>query len=110
MWNDDLSRSNWPTHYQGKVFTANLHGRRINCDRLQRKGAGYTGKHEPDFMKITDPWFRGIEIDYGPNGEVYILDWSDIGGGVTRMTVFIGLQDVFIESSTESYRNLNLAT
>ena len=70
---------NWPTHYQGKVFTANLHGRRINCDRLQRKGTGYTGKHEPDFMKITDPWFRGIEIDYGPNGEVYILDWSDIG-------------------------------
>ena len=30
-------------------------------------------------MKITDPWFRGVEIDYGPNGEVYILDWSDIG-------------------------------
>jgi putative membrane-bound dehydrogenase-like protein len=70
---------NWPEKYRGKVYTANLHGRRINVDRLERKGAGYTAKHEPDFVKIPDPWFRGIELSTGPDGAVYILDWSDIG-------------------------------
>src|SRR5262249_31746747 len=26
-----------------------------------------------------DPWFRGIELSYGPDGSVFILDWSDTG-------------------------------
>ncbi len=70
---------NWPTQYRGKIFTVNLSGRRINSDRLERKGAGYVGRHEPDFMSIQDPWFRGIELSGGPDGTVFLLDWSDIG-------------------------------
>lgn len=27
----------------------------------------------------ADPWFRGIDLASGPDGGVYILDWSDIG-------------------------------
>jgi putative membrane-bound dehydrogenase-like protein len=70
---------NWPEKYRGRLFTVNLHGHRINSDRLERKGAGYVGLHEPDFMKAEDPWFRGIEMSYGPDGTVFLLDWSDIG-------------------------------
>ena len=70
---------NWPEKYRGDVFTANLHGCRINCDRLHRHGATYIGKHEDDFMHAKDIWFRGIELCYGPDGGVYIADWSDIG-------------------------------
>lgn len=70
---------NWPAKYRGQVFTWNLHGLRVNCDRLERAGATYVGKHEPDFLKSTDPWFRGLELAYGPDGGVYIADWSDIG-------------------------------
>ncbi|MFP6888103.1 MAG: PVC-type heme-binding CxxCH protein, partial [Opitutales bacterium] len=70
---------NWPAKYRGKIFTANFHGRRLNCDRLERSGAGYVGKHEPDFLKIKDLWFRGIELDYAFDGSVYLLDWSDVG-------------------------------
>ena len=69
----------WPDQYKGKVFTANFHGRRINCDRIERTGAGYVGKHEPDFMKTKDLWFRGIELDYDMDGTVFLLDWSDVG-------------------------------
>ena len=38
---------NWPEEYRGRVFTLNLHGRRINSDDLERKGAGYTATHGP---------------------------------------------------------------
>jgi len=70
---------NWPEQYRGKLFTLNLHGRRINCERLERQGSGYVGKHEPDLIKFGDPWFRGVELTCGPDGGVYVLDWSDDG-------------------------------
>ena len=69
----------FPETYRGRVFTANLHGRRINVDRLEPSGSGYVGKHEPDFISTSDPWFRAVEVSTGPDGSLYILDWSDIG-------------------------------
>jgi putative membrane-bound dehydrogenase-like protein len=69
----------WPAEYHGKLFTLNYHGRRINVERLERQGAGYVGKHERDMVVFPDPWFRGIELSAGPDGSVYVLDWSDIG-------------------------------
>lgn len=70
---------NWPAEYRNQMFTLNFHGKRINRDVLARSGAGYVGRHAPDFMSIDDPWFRGIELLYGPDGGVYVADWSDIG-------------------------------
>jgi len=70
---------NWPGQYRGRLFTLNMHGRRINQDRLERHGATYTGLHEVDMLMSSDPWFRGIELLYGPDGGVYIADWTDIG-------------------------------
>ena len=69
---------NWPSRYRDKVFTVNLLGRRVNCDRLERKGSSYVGKHETDFLRVKDSWFRGIELDYHFDGTVYLLDWSDV--------------------------------
>lgn len=70
---------NWPDEYRGRLFTLNLHGRRANQELLERKGSGYIGRHGPDFMIAADPWFRGMEMSYGPDGGVYVLDWSDAG-------------------------------
>jgi putative membrane-bound dehydrogenase-like protein len=70
---------NWPATYRGALLTLNLHGRRINMDRLERSGSGYVGRHEPDPVFSGDPWFRGIDLTYGPDGGVYVLDWSDTG-------------------------------
>jgi putative membrane-bound dehydrogenase-like protein len=69
----------WPAEYRNKLFTLNMHGRRANVERLERKGSGYVGKHEPDVFLSDDPWFRGIEISTGPDGSGFILDWSDTG-------------------------------
>ena len=70
---------NWPAEYRGKLFTINLHGHRLNCERLERNGAGYTAKHEPDVMFFGDPWFRGVDLTTGPDGSVFVLDWCDDG-------------------------------
>jgi putative membrane-bound dehydrogenase-like protein len=69
----------WPKEYHGAVLTCNLHGNRINMDTLHREGCGYVGKHAPDFMKAKDKWFRGIDLLTGPDGNVFVADWSDSG-------------------------------
>jgi putative membrane-bound dehydrogenase-like protein len=69
----------WPAEYEGKLFTCNLHGNRINMDILEREGCGYVAKHGADFMKCKDKWFRGIDLSTGPDGSVFVIDWSDAG-------------------------------
>ncbi len=71
--------TNWPAEYRGRVFTLNLHGRRINEERIERDGSGYVARHEPDLLSVGDPWFRGLDLITGPDGGVYISDWSDAG-------------------------------
>jgi putative membrane-bound dehydrogenase-like protein len=70
---------NWPAEDRGKVFAINFHGRRLNRDRLERHRSGFTARHEPDRVFWEDPWFRGIDLLSGPDGGVYVLDWSDTG-------------------------------
>lgn len=70
---------NWPLEYRNLAYTLNLHGLRINSDKLVRQGAGYTAKHGPDLCSIKDQWFRGMDLITGPDGGVYIADWSDTG-------------------------------
>lgn len=70
---------NFPKEYFGKIFMCNTHGRRINVNRLDREGSGYVGRSEPDFMIVKNPWFRGIDIKMGPEGAMYVSDWSDNG-------------------------------
>ena len=70
---------NFPAEYRGKIFMCNTHGRRINVNRLDREGSGYVGRREPDFMLVKTPWFRGVDIKMGPEGAIYVSDWSDNG-------------------------------
>lgn len=69
----------WPKEYNGAVLACNLHGNRINMDRLEREGCGYVAKHAPDFMKTKDKWFRGIDLLTCPDGNIVVSDWSDTG-------------------------------
>src|SRR6185295_4488376 len=69
----------WPAAYRNQIMTINIHGHRVNSDVLERRGSGYVGKHGPDFLRSTDPWFRGLNLKYGPDGGVFVSDWSDVG-------------------------------
>ncbi|MBL9146861.1 MAG: c-type cytochrome [Verrucomicrobiaceae bacterium] len=69
----------WPDYWRGKLLTLNMHGRRTNVERLEPHGSSYVGKHEPDVFNASAPFFRGIDIRQGPDGNVFIIDWSDTG-------------------------------
>ena len=69
----------WPESYNQTLMTLNFHGRRINQDHIERAGNSYIATHGKDDFFTSDPWFRGVELRYGPDGNVFVLDWSDIG-------------------------------
>ena len=69
----------WPEEYRGHLFTWNFHGRRANQELLEREGSGYVGHHGRDVLLSRDPFFRGMELAYGPDGAVLAIDWSDTG-------------------------------
>jgi putative membrane-bound dehydrogenase-like protein len=103
---------NFPQEYYGTLFTCNIHGNRVNNDSLERKGSGWVAKHRPDFFKANDPFFRGVALAMGPDGGMYIADWSDTGechdyelvhrqsGRIYKVTY----------NSPQSHSNFNLAS
>lgn len=69
----------WPAEYRGHLFTLNFHGHRLNQEILERSGSGYIARHGTDGFFFGDGWFRGLDLSYGPDGGVFVLDWSDTG-------------------------------
>ena len=67
----------WPEEYRGQLFMGNIHGRRLNVDILKPKGSGYVADHGKDFLLANDAWARFINLRYGPDGNVYLIDWYD---------------------------------
>ncbi len=70
---------NWPEKYRNSVFMNNIHGKRVNNDLLKRVGSGYVASHAPDLARSRDPWHMGVTLQYGPDGGVFVSDWSDTG-------------------------------
>ena len=70
---------NFPARYRNGVFMCNIHGNRLNHDTLHRQGSGYVAKHAKDFLFANDPWFRGLVVKYGPDGGLFVSDWTDTG-------------------------------
>src|SRR3954462_7633333 len=69
---------NWPEQYRGKLFTHNLGGHQINREINNRLGSGYETVHaENDMLFCTDPKYVAVDLQYGPDGAVYFIDWSD---------------------------------
>lgn len=69
----------WPAEYRNRLFTCNIHGNRINQDTLERQGSGYVARHANDFLYANDEWFRGLVVKGGPDGSVFVSDWTDSG-------------------------------
>ncbi len=67
----------WPAQYRGKLFMNNIHGARTNMDILERRGSGFVGHHGPDFLITGDYWSQMLYLRYGPDGQVFVIDWYD---------------------------------
>jgi putative membrane-bound dehydrogenase-like protein len=68
---------NWPAKYRDQLFMNNIHGQRLNQDLLARQGSGYSGNRAPDFCLARDRWSQILNIQCGPDGSAYMIDWYD---------------------------------
>jgi len=69
---------NWPDTYRDHLFTHNLHGHQINHQVNVRQGAAYETFHAGyDVLFTPDATYLPVDLQYGPDGAVYTIDWSD---------------------------------
>ncbi|MFM7149751.1 MAG: PVC-type heme-binding CxxCH protein [Gemmataceae bacterium] len=67
----------WPSKYRNQMFMGNIHGRRLNVDSLSPKGSGWVANRSPDFLLANDAWARFINLQIGPDGNAFLIDWYD---------------------------------
>lgn len=72
---DDLSGS-FPDEYKNVAFLANPITSTINAVRVIRNPDGtVSAQHLPDLLTSKDDWFRPVNIEFGPDGCLYVADW-----------------------------------
>lgn len=65
----------FPPQYQGHLFVGNVMTSRINHDRLVPTGSSVRAVEQPDFVASRDPWFRPVDLRFGPDGALYVADF-----------------------------------
>src|SRR6266850_488135 len=65
----------WPAEYRGNTFVGNVVTCRINRDYLDEHGSTRVAREAPDFLICDDPWFRPVDLQVGPDGEMYVADF-----------------------------------
>ena len=67
----------FPPTYRNQLIFGNLHGHRLVNDYTDPHGSTYVGKHGSDFMRANDMHFIPVTQKVGPDGALYVSDWSD---------------------------------
>ena len=72
---DDAAGS-FPEEFKNVAFLANPITSSINAVQINRNPDGsVTAKHLPDLLTSEDDWFRPVNMEFGPDGCLYIADW-----------------------------------
>jgi putative membrane-bound dehydrogenase-like protein len=66
-----------PPEYRGSLLMGSIHGCSIKRDVLERRGSTFLARHAPDFLVSGDKNFRPINLRWGPDGSIYVIDWHD---------------------------------
>ena len=69
---------NFPAAYRGMLIFGNLHGHRLVSDQVVPEGSGFAGHHGNDFLRSNDATFIPVSQRIGPDGALYVSDWSDV--------------------------------
>ena len=66
--------SNFPKVYRDSTFGGNVVTGRINRNTLLRTPT-IAAREEADFLIPGDPWFRPVDLKFGPDGALYVADF-----------------------------------
>ena len=68
----------FPDDMQGDFLLTNVIGdRAVLQHSMQEEGSGFEGKEKTPLVYCDDGNFRPIEIQFGPDGCLYIVDWHN---------------------------------
>ncbi len=66
-----------PEKFRNSVIFGSIHGCSIKQNILKPNGSSFTASRGDDFLVSGDKNFRPINLRWGPNGEIYCIDWHD---------------------------------
>jgi len=67
----------FPPEYRDQYLAGNLLANAIYWHKITPSGSTFTAEHGGDLVLANDPWFRPVDLFQGPDGCVYIVDWTD---------------------------------
>ncbi|MCO8124528.1 c-type cytochrome [Stieleria sp. TO1_6] len=66
--------SQFPTEFNSNAFGGNVMTGRINRNLITHDER-VIAKQQPDFLVASDPWFRPVDLQFGPDGALYVADF-----------------------------------
>ena len=69
--------SHFPDDWQGDAITCDFRAHRIVRFKISDKGSSYVTQEMPDVLRSGSVHFRPIDVKFGPDGALYIADWSN---------------------------------
>jgi putative heme-binding domain-containing protein len=72
-----VASQQFPDAWQGNFLTADFRAHRIVRFSVTDDGAGYVTKQMADLVGSTNVTFRPVDMKFGPDGALYVADWSN---------------------------------
>jgi putative heme-binding domain-containing protein len=69
--------SHFPADWQGNLITCDFRAHRVVRFAINEQGSAYVTKEMPDVLRTADVTFRPIDVKLGPDGALYVADWSN---------------------------------
>ena len=71
-----ISSRNFPDDVQGDYLLNNVIGfQGVLRYRMKDDGSGFHGDPVQPLLRSTDPNFRPVDLEFGPDGALYLVDW-----------------------------------
>jgi putative heme-binding domain-containing protein len=72
-----IRSEHFPKEWQGNLITCDFRANRVVRFSVEEQGSAYVTKEMPDLIRSTNVAFRPIDVKLGPDGALYIADWSN---------------------------------
>ncbi len=67
----------FPADWQGSIVTCDFRANRVTRFSLRDQGSGFATEPQADLLRTSAASFRPIDVKQGPDGALYIADWSN---------------------------------